>query len=147
MPRQQGITTRISDVCQKPVICLAVRNCLGREWGDLRRKTLRKRPLSITAVGLLFLITGVVTFGFHLSREWGYGAIHPDVLLVLSVSLLALVAGIFMLRGSNWARWLALAWLAFHVVISALNSWRETVTHALLFALIAWLLLRPEAAR
>lgn len=120
--------------------------------GRFSCEAMRNRPLSITAVGLLFLITGAVTFGFHLSRGWslsrvGRGAIHSDVLLVLSVSLLALVAGIFMLRGSNWARWLALAWLAFHVVISALNSWRETAVHALLFALIAWLLLRPEAAR
>jgi len=120
---------------------------------------MRKRPLSITAVGLLFLVTGVVTFGFHLSRSWGLsrgwsfsrewirGAMHSDTLLVLSISLLALVAGIFMLAGSNWARWLALAWLAFHVVVSALNSWRETAVHAVLLALIAWLLLRPEAAR
>lgn len=116
---------------------------------DLR--VMRKRPLSITVVGLLFLVTGVVTFGFHLSRGWlsrglTRGEMHSDVLLVLSVSLLALVAGVFMLMGSNWARWLALAWLAFHVVVSALHSWQETVMHALLFVLIAWLLLRPEAA-
>jgi hypothetical protein len=108
---------------------------------------MRKRPLSITAVGLLFLLTGAIAFGFHLWRGWSRGEIRSDVLLVLAVSLLAVVAGIFMLLGSNWARWLALAWLAFHVVISALNSWRETVMHALLFALIAWLLLRPQAGQ
>jgi hypothetical protein len=151
MPRQQGIATRISDVCQKSVICIAVRNVFRREWVDFCLKVMRKRPLSITVVGLLFLITGVVTFGFHLWRAWVWrgstrGEIHSDVLLILSVSLLALVAGVFMLLGSNWARWLALAWLAFHVVISALNSWQQTVMHTLLFALIAWLLLRPEAA-
>lgn len=147
MPWQKGIATRISDVCQKPVICLAVRNISGENGVDFRVNAMRKRPLSITAVGLLFLVTGIVTFGFHLSRSWGRDAMQPDMLLVLSISLLALVAGIFMLAGSNWARWLALAWLAFHVVISALNSWRETAVHALLLALIAWLLLRPEAAR
>jgi hypothetical protein len=108
---------------------------------------MRKRPLSITAVGLLFLLTGAVMFGFHLWRGWSRGEMHSDVLLVLSVSLLALVAGVFLLLGSGWARWLALAWLAFHVVISALHSWQQTVTHALLFALIAWLLLRPEASQ
>ena len=32
--------------------------------------------------------------------------------------LVGLLAGIFMLRGHNWARWLAVAWMAFHVAIS-----------------------------
>jgi hypothetical protein len=108
---------------------------------------MRKRPLSITVVGLLFLVTGVVTFGFHLARGLSRGEIHSDVWLVLSVSILAVVAGVFMLLGSNWARWLALAWLTFHVVISALHSWQETTMHALLLAAITWLLLRPEASR
>jgi hypothetical protein len=147
MPRQKGIATRISDVCQKPVICLEVKSISGREWVDFRLKAMRNRPLSINLVALLFLVTGAVTFAFHLSRYSSRGAMHYDLFLVLSVCLLAVVAGIYLLRGSNWARWLALAWLAFHVVVSALHSWRETITHTLLFALIAWLLLRPPAAR
>ena len=32
--------------------------------------------------------------------------------------LLAMVSGAFMLRGHNWARWLALAWIIFHVILS-----------------------------
>lgn len=113
---------------------------------------MRKRPLSITVVGLLFLVTGLVTFSYHLLRGWSLrgstrGGIHSDVWLVLSVSLLAAVVGVFLLRGSNWARWLALAWLAFHVVISALHSWQETTMHVLLLVAITWLLARPEASR
>ena len=39
-----------------------------------------------------------------------------------SPSSLAIVCGVFLLRGHNWARWLALAWIAFHVVLSAFHA-------------------------
>ncbi len=108
---------------------------------------MRKVPFTIAVVALLFLLTGLVTFGFHLSQAWARREFHSDIFLVLSLGVLAIVVGVFLLRGSNWARWLALAWLAFHVVVSALHSWQETIVHALLLVLIAWLLLRPQAAR
>ncbi len=38
-----------------------------------------------------------------------------------------------MLRGSNWARWLALAWIAFHVFLSFLHSWQQVLVHCLFF--------------
>jgi hypothetical protein len=50
-----------------------------------------------------------------------------------------------MLRGNNWARWLALAWIAFHVVVSFFHSLQEVVVHSLLFMLIAYFLFSPEA--
>jgi hypothetical protein len=49
--------------------------------------------------------------------------------------------------GQNWARWLALAWIAFHVVLSALHPIPELIIHAVFCAVFAWLLFRPEAAR
>jgi hypothetical protein len=52
-----------------------------------------------------------------------------------------------MLRAHNWARWLALAWIAFHVVLSAFHAFSELVIHGLLCAMIAWGLFRPEAGR
>ena len=33
-----------------------------------------------------------------------------------------IVAGVFMLYGHNWARWLLVVWLAFHVIVGALHS-------------------------
>ena len=36
--------------------------------------------------------------------------------------LLQIVAGVFMLYGRNWARWLLVAWIAFHIVVGALHS-------------------------
>ena len=37
------------------------------------------------------------------------------------IGVAAVVAGVFMLRGRNWARWLALAWMASHVAISVFH--------------------------
>jgi hypothetical protein len=51
-----------------------------------------------------------------------------------------------MFRGRNWARWLALVWMAFHVAIS-FPVLRQVVIHSILLALIAWILFRPDARR
>ena len=56
------------------------------------------------------------------------------------------IAGALMFRGRNWARWLALVWMAFHVAIS-FPALREVLTHSVVFALIAWALFRPERGR
>jgi len=61
------------------------------------------------------------------------------------VRLIAVVCGAFMLRGADWARWLALAWMAFHVVVGFLHSMREGAIHGLILVVIAYLLFRPEA--
>jgi hypothetical protein len=51
-----------------------------------------------------------------------------------------------MLRGRNWARWLLLAWIAYHVALSAFHSLSGVVTHALLFMVIAYFLFRPQVS-
>jgi uncharacterized membrane protein len=71
---------------------------------------------------------------------------HQDDVWIELTELLALVAGVFMLRGYNWARWLALAWLAFHVAISWAAPSRIAI-HTVFLAAFAWLLFRPDARR
>lgn len=61
--------------------------------------------------------------------------------------LVAVICGAFMLRGHNWARWTAIGWIAFHVILSAFIGFLECAVHALLCAVIAWLLFRPAASR
>jgi Ni/Fe-hydrogenase subunit HybB-like protein len=51
-----------------------------------------------------------------------------------------------MLLDHNWARWLALAWMVFHVAIS-FPVLRQMAVHSIIFAVIAWLLFRPDAGR
>ena len=106
---------------------------------------MNKRPLSVTIIGCVYIVTGVAGCIAH-AAEFTSSSLLTAV-LVEGVSLLALVSGAYLLRGQNWARWLALAWMAFHVVLSAFHNGRELAIHSLFCALIAYVLLRPSAAR
>ena len=103
-----------------------------------------KRPISVTILACVYLAVGVGGFVAH-SRE--LLARHPDAVAIEVTELTAIVCGVFLLRGQNWARWLALAWIAFHVILSAFHAIPELVIHAVFFAVFAWVLFRPEAAR
>jgi hypothetical protein len=61
------------------------------------------------------------------------------------LEVLAMVAGAFLLRARNWARWLAIAWMALHVGISVLHTWSEVAIHGAFLILITWLLFRRDA--
>ena len=61
------------------------------------------------------------------------------------LGLAAIVAGVFLLRGRNWARWLAAAWMAAHVAISAFHSRQELIAHSILLVLIVYLQFRRDA--
>lgn len=106
--------------------------------------SLSQRPISVTSMAWIFIAVGIAMFSFHVPelRE-----LHWDTFLIELVELLAVVAGVFMLRQKNWARWLALAWMAFHVAITAVPPFHGLVVHAVIFAGITHLLLRSDAAR
>jgi len=106
-----------------------------------------KRPLSVTIVACVYIAVGSIGFVFHLREILARHAFQYDDFLVELTEVLALVAGAFLLRVRNWARWLALAWIAFHVAFSAFNSLREFAIHALICSVIAWALFHPEATR
>lgn len=97
----------------------------------------------MTGVAWLFIAVGIAMSAFHAPELRG---LHWDALLIELVEVLAVISGIFMLRGRNWARWLAVAWMAFHVALTALPPFHGLVVHALIFAGIAYLLLRSDAA-
>jgi hypothetical protein len=101
-----------------------------------------KRPVSILVLACVYLAVGSIGFVFHF-RDLR----QPDGLGIEVTELLAILAGAFMLRGRNWARWLALAWMAFHVALSAFGVLRELAIHTLILVVIAWILFRPEARR
>jgi hypothetical protein len=106
---------------------------------------MNKRPVSVTIIGCVYILTGIGSSIAH-AAEFRTSSV-PMAVLVELISLLALVSGAWLLRGANWARWLALAWIAFHVVLSAFGNARELAMHAVIFAIIAYVLLRPAAAR
>lgn len=105
----------------------------------------RARPLPVALVAWLFIAAGIVGGAYHASELDPKEPFGNDALWVLLIRLLAIVAGAFMLRGAAWARWLTLAWLAYHVVLSALHSVSETVTHLVVLAVVALVLFRPAS--
>lgn len=109
---------------------------------------LNKRPLAVTIFGWLYIAVGTVGFAYHGAEViQARHAIQYDDVWIELVECVAIISGAFMLRGHNWARWLALAWIAFHVVLSAFHSFGQLAIHGLFCAVIAWFLFRPEAAR
>ncbi len=105
---------------------------------------MERRPIAITIVGCIFVATGVIGSAWHATEMKGAVSAQHDALWAILVSLVAVVCGIYLLRRSDWARWLALAWLVFHVILS-LHSARELLVHSALLALFAYLLFRPQA--
>ena len=101
-----------------------------------------QRPVSILILACVYLAVGGIGFVYHFRALW-----QPDGIWIELTEFLAILCGAFMLRGHNWARWLAVAWIAFHVVLSAFHAFRELAIHSLLFAIIVWCLFRPAAGR
>ena len=107
---------------------------------------MKKRPLSITIISWLFVAPGVIGLAYHATEFKAQRPFEYDVVWVCFVRLLAVLSGALMLRGSNWARWLLLVWMAYHVVLSVFHSPFELVIHSLLFAAVAYFLFRPQAS-
>lgn len=101
----------------------------------------RKIPVSVIAIACLYLAVGVGGFILHF-RELR----APDGVWIEVTESLAIVCGAFLLRAQNWARWLAIAWMVFHVAIS-FPVLREIAVHSAFLVLIVWCLFRADAAR
>jgi hypothetical protein len=105
-----------------------------------------RRPRSVTLIGGLFIAAGAIGFAYHAGDLRIEGPFRYELVWVLFLRLLAIVGGIFVLRGANWARWLLLLWMGYHVVLSALHSVSELIMHSVLFAVIAYVLFRAQAS-
>jgi hypothetical protein len=88
----------------------------------------------------------MIGFVYHFEELQAGNAFHNDSVWIELTELLAIVSGVFILRGQNWARWLAFAWMVFHVIVS-IHDLRAFTMHCLICAAIAWCVFRPEAAR
>jgi hypothetical protein len=94
-------------------------------------------------MGSIALVTGLLPInGISTAQRIAELKSHWYVHLSRAVEI---IAGIFMLYGQNWARWLLVAWLVFHVYVGALHSTGHLLTHALLFLIGIYLLFRPPA--
>jgi hypothetical protein len=101
-----------------------------------------QRPLSITILAGVYILVGAMGFFYHFRQAI---PLNRDGVLIECTALLALLSGGFLLRGHNWARWLALAWMGFHVILTAFVPLVPFLAHCVFFAAIGWILLRPPA--
>ena len=102
-----------------------------------------KRPLPVTIIGFLFIVAGLVGLVYHFSES----PLDHWIVLISVVRIIAVVGGVFLLRGHNWARWLVLAWLAFHVVVSAFHALSEFMPHVVLLMVVGYILLVPPTSK
>ena len=101
-----------------------------------------KRPWAVTVLGLLFIVAGLVGLFYHVTQD----QLNWETVLVLLLRLLAVIGGIFLLLGRNWARWLTVAWLAVHVVSSAFHSMEQMAAHAVLLVIVTYFLFKDRSA-
>jgi hypothetical protein len=104
-----------------------------------------KRPITITSLSWLYIAVGVLGTAGHYADFRAHKPMVNEFVWITVLGTAAVVAGAFMLRGQNWARWLALLWMATHVVISAFHLMHGLIVHCVLLVLIAYILFRPEA--
>jgi hypothetical protein len=106
---------------------------------------MKRAPLPVIVISVLIMLSGA----FGLYGAWltfvARPDDHSDALLAAAVNVLGIVAGVFVLRGHNWARWLAVAWMGFHVAISFGHPRQELIVHSILLVLFAYGLFRADA--
>jgi hypothetical protein len=105
---------------------------------------MNKRPIAVTLISFLFIAAGAMGIIYH-AAELKEIATNPEVILILAVRVLAIVGGVFALRGANWARWLLVAWIFYHVIISFYHTAAEVIMHAVIMIITIVALFHPEA--
>src|SRR6266496_3008309 len=107
---------------------------------------MNKRPLPITIISCIFIAVGSIAFLYHLAELKAQHPFKYELVWICFVRLLAVLSGVFMLRGFNWARWLLVVWIAYHVILSAFHSPLEVLVHTLLFVVVVYFLFQPRAS-
>lgn len=107
--------------------------------------SMNKRPIPVTLVGGVLIAVGAIGIAYHFSE---FKSAHPvEYFGVFAARLLAIMCGAFLLRGKDWARWLAMAWIAFHVALSYFHSMQQVALHLVVMVVFAAALFNPAANR
>lgn len=105
-----------------------------------------KRPLTVTITAVLFIATGVFGTVYHTSNLFNQTPFSLEEVWVIILRVLAGICGVLLLRGFGWARWIALAWMAYHTILGIWHSLSQTLTHLALLIVITFLLYHPKAS-
>ncbi|HET8783800.1 MAG TPA: hypothetical protein VFM63_15410 [Pyrinomonadaceae bacterium] len=113
---------------------------------------MKTRPVSITIISWFFLIFGSIALISGLLPFIGADRAHliaefKTHWMVHLSRLVQIAAGLFLLRGHNWARWLLAVWMAFHLVVGAMHGWIMFLTHLVFFTVISFFLFRWKPQR
>jgi hypothetical protein len=100
-----------------------------------------KRYAAVIVVACLYLLIGIAVGVEQFPR---LVAGQREAIGMEVAEGVAIVTGVSLLLRQGWARWLAVAWMAFHVAIMFSDP-GKMVVHIVLCALIAWALFRPES--
>jgi uncharacterized membrane protein YgdD (TMEM256/DUF423 family) len=106
---------------------------------------MNKRPVTVTIVGCLLVVVGAAGFAYHLHEVTPQHALQGGNVWIFVREVAVIVCGVSVLRGNNWARWLALAWITFHAVFSFFDSSGKMAIHSLILLFFAYFLFRSEA--
>lgn len=110
------------------------------------------RPRSITLIAWIFILAGIAGLGADLwplatsraaeqlatLKAEGWADLGP----AWGLRFLAIVGGVGLLAGRNWARWLMALWMVTHIGISFYHSLTEVLAHCAIFLPILYLLFR-----
>jgi hypothetical protein len=102
--------------------------------------------LPVIIISVLFVIAGCTGFIYHFKEFFDPNAILYETLWIQFIRILAIVCGVLLFFSINWARWLAIAWLLFHIIISAFNSKSEMVVHIAFLVVVVVLLYLPKSS-
>jgi hypothetical protein len=111
-----------------------------------------KRPLSITVISWIFIAFGGIALLTNLipladpSAAPRMAEHRFEFWLISVIQFIALICGVFMLYGFNWARWLLVVWVGYHIILSVRHSPLELLMHSLLFAVVLYFVFRSQAS-
>lgn len=103
-------------------------------------------PFIVLVVAILFIGVGLAGFILHYHDFFQANTNFYEVLGEQFLRVLAIVCGVFLLLAADWARWLSVAWVLAHVIISAFNSMDETVAHLVFLFAVAIVLYLPASS-
>jgi len=104
-----------------------------------------KRPIYVTVVAYILIAAGAIGIAYHFTE---FRVAPPtEYFGILVVRLIAVIAGVYVLRGNDWARWLSIAWIAFHLAISIFHTKEGVAVHAVVLITFTVLLFLPASNR
>jgi hypothetical protein len=104
---------------------------------------MKNRPIPVVIVSILFILTGCIGFVYHFKEFFESHDKLYELIWVLVLRIVAVVCGLLLFLRINWARGLAIAWLLYHIFLSAFHSTTEMITHIIILIIVVVLLYLP----